>query len=121
MPDSRVSIFLQRICSAAMKTVEEGQETLRFLCNTGFRVGMLEVNNLKLFLPSCLFKKTAATCGAEDVVEWFEFLCSSSRALGICWLFAEPCELTLLGNMFCSEEGFGAKQAPRLGLHSCCL
>ena len=43
VPNSRVSIFLQRICSAARKTVEGGRETLHFLCNNGFRVGMLEV------------------------------------------------------------------------------
>ena len=46
-PNSRVSIFFQRICSAARKTVEGGRETLHFLCNIGFRVGMLEVNNLR--------------------------------------------------------------------------
>ena len=40
--NSRVSIFLQRICSAARKTVEGGSETLHFLCNNGFRVGMLD-------------------------------------------------------------------------------
>ena len=47
VPNSRVSIFLQRICSAARKTIEGGRETLHFLCNNGFRVGMLEVNNFK--------------------------------------------------------------------------
>ena len=47
MPNSRVSIFLQHICSAARKTVEVGgRETLHFLCNNAFRVGMLEVNSL---------------------------------------------------------------------------
>ena len=47
VPNSRVSIFLQRVCSAARKTVEGGgRETLHFLCRNGFRVGMLEVNNL---------------------------------------------------------------------------
>ena len=48
VPDSKISIsiFLQRICSAARKTVEGGRETLHFLCNNGFRVGMLEVNNV---------------------------------------------------------------------------
>ena len=46
VPNSRVSIFLQRICTAARKTVEgEGRETLHLLCNNGFRAGMLEVNN----------------------------------------------------------------------------
>ena len=30
---------------AARKTVDRGQGTLHFLCNNGFRVGMLEVNN----------------------------------------------------------------------------
>ena len=45
VPNSKVSIFLQRICSAARKTVEGGggREALHFLCNNGFRVGMLEV------------------------------------------------------------------------------
>ena len=47
VPNSRVSIFLQRIGSAVRKTVEgRGRATLHFLCNNGFRVGMLEVNNL---------------------------------------------------------------------------
>ena len=47
VPNSKVSIFLQRICSAARKTVEGrgGRETFHFLCNNGFRVGMLEVND----------------------------------------------------------------------------
>ena len=43
--DSKVSIFLQRICSAASRQLRGGRETLHFLCNNGFRVGMLEVNN----------------------------------------------------------------------------
>ena len=46
MPNSRVSIFLKRICSAARKTVEGGREMLQFLRNDDCRVGMLEVNNL---------------------------------------------------------------------------
>ena len=40
VPNSRVSIFLQRICSAARKTVHGGQGRLHFLCTNGFRVGM---------------------------------------------------------------------------------
>ena len=48
VPNSRVSIFLQRINNAARKTLGGGRETLRFLCNNGFRVGMLEVNNLTM-------------------------------------------------------------------------
>ena len=46
VPNNRVSIFLQLICSVARKTIEGGRETLRFLGNNGFRVGMLEVNNI---------------------------------------------------------------------------
>ena len=42
MSNGRVSIFLQRSCSAARKTVEGGRETLHFLCNNGFRVVMLD-------------------------------------------------------------------------------
>ena len=44
VPNSKASIFLQCICSAARKTVEGGRKMLHFLCNNGFRVGMLEVN-----------------------------------------------------------------------------
>ena len=44
VPNSKVSIFLQRICSAARKTVEGGRKTLHFLCYDGLMVGMLEVN-----------------------------------------------------------------------------
>ena len=63
VPNSKVSMFLQRICGAARKTVEGGRETLHFLCNNGFRVGMLEVNNfsgvsgeprLQHIIQSCL-------------------------------------------------------------------
>ena len=47
-------MFLQRICSAARKTVERGRETLYFLCNNGFRVGMLEVNiNVNIYIYIC--------------------------------------------------------------------
>ena len=42
---SRVSIFLPRICSAARKTIEGGQGSVKLIVNNGFRVGMLEVNN----------------------------------------------------------------------------
>ena len=48
VPNSQVSMFLQRICSIARKTVEGGgRETLHFLCNNSFRVGMLEISNLR--------------------------------------------------------------------------
>ena len=44
MPNSRISIFLQRICSAARKTIEGGvRETLFFLGNNDFRLEMLEI------------------------------------------------------------------------------
>ena len=45
----QTAIFLQCICSAARKTVEGEGETLHFLCNNGFRVGMLEIH-VVLFL-----------------------------------------------------------------------
>ena len=68
VPNSRVSIFLQRICSAARKKVEGGgggggRETLHFLCNNGFRVGMLEVNNSAL----SPFLDTLNTRGRVDI------------------------------------------------------
>ena len=46
VPNSKESLFLQRICSAARKTVEGGQGNITLLVQNGFRVGMLEVNNL---------------------------------------------------------------------------
>ena len=40
------------LCSAARKTVWGGRETLHFLYNNGFRVGMLEVNNVSIILAT---------------------------------------------------------------------
>ena len=42
VPNGSLATFLQRVCSAARKTGEGGRETLHFLCNNSFRVGMLE-------------------------------------------------------------------------------
>ena len=67
VPNSGVSIFLQRIFSAARKTVEGGRETLHFLCNNGFRVGMLEGNNLCICLRAS-FKEPACAVGVVFLV-----------------------------------------------------
>ena len=61
VPNSKASIFLQRIFSAARKTVEGGRKTLHFLCNNGFRVGMLEVNNF------CMIGLNSRISGVEHV------------------------------------------------------
>ena len=54
VPNSRVSLFLQHICSAARKS-RGGRETLHFLCNNIFRVGMLEVNIFCVWAGCLLF------------------------------------------------------------------
>ena len=78
VPNGRVSIFLQRSCSAARKTVEGGgKETLHFLCNNCFRVGMLEVNN------SCFSRQQLQSKGQHV---FFHFCAQEAQPMFFyCW------------------------------------
>ena len=75
VPNSRVSIFLQRIAALQGRQFRGVRETLHFLCNNGFRVGMLEANNLICLFGSVFLWGPGFVCSRLSCLSKNRFLC----------------------------------------------